>query len=575
MKLFRFHGFSALSGALLLAALLSCSGGAGPGAEGGVGGPMDGSGNYAAGPMSLPAPSIINKGLVMCENVPGPTVQCRGSDGAVPANSRVKLTVYGRYAAAGKGWSDWLLPSAHAVPGNTAICNANGAGAFGQAGDCSVIAATGEKIGICVTNGTACTSAELLLTVPVEGGVVSGATAIIKSLSTTPDGYIIFGRRSDSKAGAKSAFRWTDLLLGRAHAQEVSAAPKLTPPPAVAAQCPGNPNVTVDLAQAYKAAEGQWLTIRAQKGAVIQELFQIPGTQDDLQAINAENIGNITYISVAMKNTLFIVHRDSRRPMAQVVFPAAIKSMRGGTANMEVFLQVPKGEPSLYHVKADTFETSCSEASESMALTRPISFSRTIGQYQPPGEGFRVPQPFAVSGGVGENEPTGDFQLVFYQEGVGNIPEWNGVLHRQATPLKDFYMLNVSPQRAQMAALDPTANRILFFVRDLISGENQTIPLSLEGLTTNPVAMRLGTQYLRSPFLVVLDSGERGAKAVMIPLIVPDDGEPQANVAAARSVDLGPIVADTLELNQPGMWQWVTFDRVGGQVKTFVLGPRD
>lgn len=575
MKFPRIPNAAALCGALILAALLACSGGAGPGAEGMAGGPMDGSGNYAAGPMSLPAPSIINKGLVSCENVPGPTVQCRGTAGAVPANARVKLTVYGRHIAAAPHWSDWLVPSAQAVPGNTSICNANGAGAFGLAGECSVIAATGEKIGICVASGDACVSAELLLTVPVEGGVVSGATATIKSMSTTSDGYIIFGRRAEPRKESAFAFRWTDLFFGTARAQEAEGAPKLTLPAAVAASCPGNPNAQVDLAAAYKAPEGQWLTVKAQKAGAVQELFQLPGTQDDLQAINADKIGNITYISVAMKNTLAIVHRDSKRPMAQIVFPAPIKSMRGGT-QMEVFLEVPKGQPSLYAVKADTFEPSCVETVESKALTRPIAFSRATGEYQPPGEGFRVPDYFAVSGGVGENEPTSDYQMVYYQQGAGNIPEWEGVIHRQATPLRDFYILAVTQERAQMAVLDPAANRILFFSRDLVSGENHMTPLSLEGITVSPVAMKYVNQDRYPYFFVVLDSNERGAKAVMIPLNRrAEGGELQPYLAGVRSVDLGPIVADTLELNQIGMWEWATFDRVGGQVKTFVLGPRD
>lgn len=575
MKFLRIHHAAAFCGALILAALLACSGGAGPGAEGMAGGPMDGSGNYAAGPMSLPAPSIINKGLVSCENVPGPTVQCRGTAGAVPANARVKLTVYGRHIAAAPHWSDWLVPSAQAVPGNTSICNANGAGAFGLAGECSVIAATGEKIGICVASGDACVSAELLLTVPVEGGVVSGATATIKSMSTTSDGYIIFGRRAEPRKESVFAFRWTDLFFGTARAQEVEGAPKLTLPAAVAASCPGNPNAQVDLAETYKAPEGQWLTIKAQKGVAVQELFQLPGTQDDLQAINADKIGNITYISVAMKNTLVIVHRDSKRPMTQIVFPASIKSMRGGST-MEVFLEVPKGEPSLYEVKADSFETQCVDTVESNSLTRPISFSRSIGQYRPPGEGFRVPQPFGVSGGVGENEPTADFQLVYSQEGQGDIPAFEGVIHRQATPLKDFYILAVTQERAQMAVLDPAANRILFFSRDLVSGENHMTPLSLEGITVSPVAMKYVNQDRYPYFFVVLDSNERGAKAVMIPLNRrAEGGELQPYLAGVRSVDLGPIVADTLELNQMAFWEWATFDRVGGQVKTFVLGPRD
>lgn len=560
--------------ALTIAALLACSGGAGPGADG-LGGSLDG--NYAAGPMSLPAPSIINKGLVICENVAGPTVECRGSAGAVPANSRVKLTVYDRFASASPSWTRWLMSEAKALPGNTDFCDANGSGAFGQSGDCSVLASTGEKIGICVAKGNDCISAELVLTVPVEGGVVSGATGIIKSLSTTPDGVIIFGQKTQPSQAMekKSALSWVNLLIGTAQAQEVAVAPKLTFPPAVAAQCIGNPNVSVDATSSYKPGEDQWLTIKSQKGNVVSELFQVPGSQDDLQTINADNIGNVNFISIAMKNTLFLVARLSKQPVAQIVFPAPIKAMHEGGSGLEVLLEVPKGEPSQYSVKTDSFETSCVETNESMALTRPISSSRTIGHYLPPGEGFRVPQTFGVSGAVGEYAPTGEYQMVFSQQGIGDIPEWNGVLLRQTTPLKDFFVTNVSQQRAQMAALDPAGNRIVFVTRDLVSGESQVTPLSLVGLAVNPVAMKF-VKYDRYPnFFVVLDSNEHGAKAVMIPTTSQENGELQANLANARSVDLGPIVADTLEMSQMAMWEWATFDRVGGQVKTFVLGPRD
>ena len=577
MKWLYLHLFSKLGFAGLLAALLACSGGAGPGGEGA--GPMgaldSGSGSYAAGPMSLPAPSIINKGMIMCENVPGPSVQCRGSDGAVPANARVKLTVYGRYASAEPRWSDWLIPSAHAIPGNTSFCVANGGGAFGQAGECSVMASTGEKIGICVASGTTCISNEVVLTVPVEGGVVDGSTAIIKSLSTTPDGYIIFGRRSQPPV-TRSAFRWTDLFFGTAHAQDASpAAPKLTFPAPVAASCPSNPNITIDVASASKAPEGQWLTIKSQKGALLREMFQLPGTQDDLAVINADNIGNPTYISVAMKNTVFIVHRDSLRPVATIVMPATVKAMQGNSQNLQVYLEVPKGEPGVYAIKADSFEASCVDSLESNSLTRPISFAWGTGEYVAISDVYRVPIYFHVTGGVGAAENIGVYLMMFSQEPAGPIPAFEGAIYRQTAPMRDFFILETTQEQVQMVALDPTGNRLIFVTRDLVAGTNLVTPVSLERVTGTPVAMELGTRFRQPPFLVVLDSGEQGAKAVMIPLTLPAEGSPQANLGAATSVDLGPIVADILELTQPGMWQWTTFDRVGGQVKSFVLGPQD
>src|SRR5918996_3595362 len=95
----RLFGF--LKRTLLLAALVACSGGGGPmGGSGPVGGALDSSGgNYAAGPVSLPSPSTLNKNLIVCENVAGPRVECRGSDGAASPNARIKLTVYSRFSA--------------------------------------------------------------------------------------------------------------------------------------------------------------------------------------------------------------------------------------------------------------------------------------------------------------------------------------------------------------------------------------------------------------------------------------------------------------------------------------------
>ncbi|HKX13050.1 MAG TPA: hypothetical protein VJP40_07850, partial [bacterium] len=127
-----------------LTLLWACSGGAGGpmGGSGPVGGALDsGGGNYAAGPVSLPSPSTLNKNLIVCDNVPGPRVECRGSDGAAPANARIKLTVYSRFSAIQKSWTDYFIPSAQALVGNTDFCEANATGAFGASGDCSVVAA--------------------------------------------------------------------------------------------------------------------------------------------------------------------------------------------------------------------------------------------------------------------------------------------------------------------------------------------------------------------------------------------------------------------------------------------------
>ncbi|MFO1464077.1 MAG: hypothetical protein U1F66_09880 [bacterium] len=560
------------AGLVVLALVAACSGG-GPGGSGGpVGSALDAGGNYAAGPMNLPAPSIINKNMIYCDNVAGPTVECRGSEGAVPANSRIRLTVYGRFSDR-RSWSDWLIPSARAFPGNFDFCNANAAGAFGQIpGDCSVVAVTGEKIGICVASGDVCASPEIVLTVPVEGGTVNGSTGVIKSMGTTPDGYIIFGRREGGHGSKRQAFHWTDLFFGTAHAEE---APTIAPLAPREATCPSNPNAVAHLGPAYQAPKDQFVTLKAQKGGLVQELFRLPGTQDDLGAVSGDNIGNITYISVAMKNTLYVVHRDSRRPMATLVFPAPIKSIRGGTSAMEVLLEVPKGEPSVYRVAADSFDTNCLDTQEANALTGPNSFAYGLANYQPPGEGFRVPIPFSVVGAVGRAENTDDYQVFYRQEEVPSyMSAYARTIYRQPGLMKDLQIVSVTAERVVMAVLDPGANRIIFLVRELPSGDTRTINVSLAGVAESPVAMRLLNLYRGDPYLVLLDSGERGAKAMLIPVGLGGE-DPQLGLRERRSVDLGPIVADALELADANAFQWVTFDRVGGQVKAFVLGPRD
>jgi len=558
-------------GFALVSGLLACSGG--PAGSGAIsGGALDAGGNYAAGPMSLPAPSIINKNMIYCDNVAGPTVECRGTAGAVPANSRIKLTVYDRFSDR-RSWTDWLLPSANAFPGNFDFCNANAAGAFGQTGgDCSVVAMTGEKIGICIASGDTCASPELVLTVPVEGGTSSGASGVIKAMSASPDGSVIIIRRSEGPARTQLAFRWTDLFFGTAQAQEAASVPTLTPPAAQIAAC-SNPNVSGHFGAAYVAPKDQVVTVKSQKDGTTKELFKLPGSQDDVSAVNADRIGNIAYVSVGLKNTLFIVDATAYHPMAQIVFPAPIKSMRGGSSFLEVLLQVPKGDPAVYHVAADSFDTACVDTAESRALTGPNSFVQNVVNFQPPGAGYLVPIPFNVYGSVGKNESTGDFQVYYRQDEVPSfLPAYENFPYHQATLMKDFQFLSVTQDRMVGVVLDPGANRLIFVVRDLASGDNRVLPVSLEGVTTSPVTMRMLTRYSGDPLLVLMDSGERGAKAVMIPVNL-GGTDPQLSLREIKSMDLGPIVADSLELTQPRTYQWATFDRVAGQVVTFSLGP--
>lgn len=189
--------------------LLACAG-SGPGAgpldgSTSVGGPVGG-GNYAAGPVSLPSPVTINKNLIVCENVAGPTVECRGSAGAVPAYSRVTVSVHpAGFAAWREKLQSLFLGTAYAA-GFSTIVNADGTGAF----TATVEASKGEVIQIQVG------ASRLLLKVPDELGSVSGSTGTMKNMTVDSDGNIWFsGRPAPAK---KIGFRWTSLFFSEAQA---------------------------------------------------------------------------------------------------------------------------------------------------------------------------------------------------------------------------------------------------------------------------------------------------------------------------------------------------------------------
>ncbi len=553
--------------ALLVAA---CSGGGG-GPMGGVGGSLDSGGNYAAGPVSLPSPSTLNKNLIVCENVAGPRVECRGSDGAAPANAHIKLTVYSRFSAIQKTWTDYLIPSAHALVGNTDFCDANAAGAFGAAGDCSVVASSGEKVGICVAaDNNVCSGSELVITVPVEGGTASGASGTIKSLSVDPDGNIIFGQRS---APARRSFSWLSLLIGTAHAQPVGA-PLLTPPPPAGSSCPSAPDFVGTPAAAYKAPADATITLknRVAGSETVTELFRLPGRQEDLNAVYVGNIGNLRVYGVALKNTLFLVTQEGLNAFAQIVFPAEVKGFDGTSSELFVRLDVPKGKPSRFKVAPDTFVTDCDAEAVSRAMSTPNSFATGLGFYTPPGEGYRVPQSINVTAVTGLYASDQIYQVYLRHDGFGVAPDdvynaWDGVVYQQAALLKDVQVISVNDYRAVLAVLDPVANRLVFITRIFPGGESQVSFFSLAGLTESPVAI---AQYgYGESKLLVLDSGEQGSKALSLSLTIGEDGVVTVPLVRVTVKNLGPVVVRDLQQGSRREGDWITYDMVGNNVIKF------
>jgi len=137
----------ALCGWGLGALLVACSGGGSSGTMGALGG-----GQGAAGPVDMSAPPTVNKGLVSCENITGPEVECRGSNGSAPPNSHVLVTVEKSAASSSASFlKNLVLRDAHAETGATALCPVSGTGSFGLAGDCRVIAAENDNVAICIT----------------------------------------------------------------------------------------------------------------------------------------------------------------------------------------------------------------------------------------------------------------------------------------------------------------------------------------------------------------------------------------------------------------------------------------
>ncbi|HKX13049.1 MAG TPA: hypothetical protein VJP40_07845 [bacterium] len=559
---------------LFLAALAACSGGAGGpmGGSGPVGGSLDSGGNYAAGPVSLPSPSTLNKNLIVCENVAGPRVECRGSDGAASPNAHIKLTVYSRFSAIQKSWTDYLIPSAQALVGNTDFCDANATGAFGASGDCSVVAASGEKIGICEAKAdNTCGGPELVITVPVEGGTSSGSSGIIKSLSVDPDGNIIFGRRSKP---AGRSFSLLSLFWGTAQAQPVEA-PLLTPPAATGSSCPSASDFIGNPASAYQAPADQTVTLKSRVAGseVVTELFRLAGRQEDLKAVHVGNIGNLRIYAVALQNTVYLVARDGLNLFARIVFPAPVRSF-DITTEFSVLLDVPKGKPSRFKIAPDTFVTECDPEGISRALSNPNSFATGMGHYTPPGEGYRVPQSIWVNAVAGLYASDQVHQVYMHHNGFGVAPDdiynaWEGVIYQQAAPVKDVQVLSVNDYRAVVAVLDYEANRLVFITHIFPGGENQVTNFSLAGLVEVPVAMALLSEYGSMPKLLVLDSGENKSKGLSFPLTISEDGVVTVNTASAKVKDLGAIVVKDLERGEHRTGDWITYDLITSNVVKF------
>ncbi len=552
-------------------------------------------GQWAAGPMSIPAPVTINKGMIYCDNIPGPTVECRGSPGAAFPNARIKLTVYSRFSDA-RDWSDFVVKTAHAFPGSTDFCNADGTGAFGLApGDCSVTATAGEKVGVCVAGaGSSCAGPEHIVVVPVEGGTVSGASAVTKGMSVTPSGEVLSVRRWPKPSESRIKGILSILWISSAHAEE-PAVPVLTVPSPTAALCEDRP--PVELPSTDQGADSTFISVKKKiLDNPFTEFFKFPGDPEKVVTIFSHQLTNRDYFSIAAGNRLYLIHADSLTMLKQFFFPFPIKGLSKTVdfASLDVTLKnVTDGGPSLYRVvefmdnESVNHRAECAQTTEANSFTTPLGFDSATGKYFPPIAGAIVPISFKINAGVGEFE--GRHRIYYRQDAFGSNPAWEGSIYEQNSILKDIKFLAVRPAEADrqtstrviFAVLDPDQNRILFFNRKLNGGDQTVTPFSLEGYTTAPVLMGYHSVLAYSdenPRLVILDSGDQGATAVVFPFTISNSGEVNLLTRHAQRTSLGPVVVNSLERVdiRGGLTpQWITYDQLTGNVVRFTVNPEE
>ena len=159
----------------ILPLLWACSGGAGPtaaldggGASAPVGGPVGGGGNFATGPVSLPAPSVFSPNnpvewvYINCTNVPGPNFECKGSAKSVQSKTEILVKIFAPAAA---------------VPRDSFSLQAGEDGSW----QFNRQATAGELLELCPKVDGICSGAKLFK-IPPEGVSVSGSAGTMKNL---------------------------------------------------------------------------------------------------------------------------------------------------------------------------------------------------------------------------------------------------------------------------------------------------------------------------------------------------------------------------------------------------------
>lgn len=210
-----FQWLSSVGMALGVLLLVACGGGGPAGLSGSgdaasftAGGPVGG--NAADGTVSLPAPGshstegVETGAYVACKNLGASTVKCWGSGPSAKTGSSVRLTVYPASYAQQKPLSEYFLGCAYAAGFSTAVV------AQLTGWQATLVAASGEKVEILLTNPFSGKINRVVLPVPLKGQQIDwNFNNGMKNLQVDSEGNQFF------------SLRWLgSLLIGEAYADE-------------------------------------------------------------------------------------------------------------------------------------------------------------------------------------------------------------------------------------------------------------------------------------------------------------------------------------------------------------------
>ncbi|HKY64199.1 MAG TPA: hypothetical protein VJR29_12360 [bacterium] len=263
-----------------------------------------GGGNYAAGPVSLSTPVTVNKDLIVCENIAGPDVRCRGR---VSPHAKVQLSVHA--PGFSKNFFEGLfLGVAHAAP-LSAIVSADANGFFQAA----VGAGPGQAIEI------RSAASRLVLTVPQEGESVSGVMGLMKNMTVDSKGSVWF---SGVLPPAKPASRFSlaKLFISEAHAETASPSSSISE---IAASCPGTVPPVAPAGEPSSRCEIKRLPPGADSPETVASFEGC--TQADVRFIRPWE-GNDRWVLAGVRDSVYVVDLEAVPPKVtqRIRFPAPV-----------------------------------------------------------------------------------------------------------------------------------------------------------------------------------------------------------------------------------------------------------